>query len=88
MATNKSGGGAGKNGRDSAGCRLGVKSSDGALVTAGSILMRQRGNKVFPGRNVGQGKDDTLFATASGHVKFDKQGRRISIVPVPAAAAV
>ena len=84
MATNKSGGGAGKNGRDSAGRRLGVKSSDGALVTAGSILMRQRGNKVFPGRNVKQGKDDTLFATATGHVKFDKQGRRLSIV-VPVA---
>lgn len=85
MATNKSGGGgAGKNGRDSVSKRLGVKRGDGQLVTAGSILIRQRGTRVFPGRNVGRGKDDTLFAMMAGTVKFEKAGRRVSIVPVPA----
>ncbi|MFW5871461.1 MAG: 50S ribosomal protein L27 [Verrucomicrobiota bacterium] len=78
MAHKKSAGAA-KNGRDSHSKRLGVKRFDGQLVTAGSILIRQRGTKVFPGRNVKRGRDDTLFALKEGYVKFDKQGRRVNI---------
>jgi large subunit ribosomal protein L27 len=84
MATNKSGGGAGKNGRDSIGRRLGVKTSDGQLVPSGSIIVRQRGTKVLPGRHVGMGKDHTLFALSTGHIKFDRQGKRVNIVPASA----
>lgn len=79
MAHKKSAGAA-KNGRDSHSKRLGVKRFDGQLVTAGSILIRQRGTKVFPGRNVKRGRDDTLFALKEGYVKFDKQGRRVNIL--------
>jgi large subunit ribosomal protein L27 len=77
------GGGSTRNGRDSAGQRLGVKKFDGAAVTAGSILVRQRGTKVYPGANVGKGGDDTLFATADGVVKYgERRGRRlVSVVP-------
>ena len=64
-----------KNGRDSAGRRLGAKASDGELVNAGSILYRQRGTKIYPGTNVGIGKDHTLFATITGIVKFERLGR-------------
>ena len=76
------GGGSTRNGRDSAAQRLGVKRFDGASVTAGSILVRQRGTKVYPGANVGRGGDDTLFATADGTVKFsERRGRKhVSIV--------
>ena len=63
------------NGRDSAGRRLGAKAADGEFVTAGSILYRQRGTKVMPGTNVKRGNDDTLFATVSGIVKFERLGR-------------
>ena len=63
------------NGRDSAGRRLGSKASDGEVVTAGSILYRQRGTKVHPGENVGRGSDDTLFAKVSGTVKFERLGK-------------
>ena len=63
------------NGRDSAGRRLGAKASDGEFVTAGSILYRQRGTKVMPGVNVKRGKDDTLFTTIDGIVKFERVGR-------------
>ena len=63
------------NGRDSAGRRLGAKASDGEVVSAGSILYRQRGTKIYPGANVGMGKDHTLFATISGVVKFERLGR-------------
>lgn len=63
------------NGRDSAGRRLGAKASDGEYVTAGSIIYRQRGTKIFPGNNVGRGNDDTLFAKVSGIVKFERVGR-------------
>ncbi len=63
------------NGRDSAGRRLGAKASDGEKVTAGSILYRQRGTKIYPGTNVGMGKDHTLFAKISGVVKFERLGR-------------
>lgn len=64
-----------QNGRDSAGRRLGAKASDGQMVTAGSILYRQRGTKIYPGANVGMGKDHTLFATISGVVKYERLGR-------------
>ena len=64
------GGGSTKNGRDSAGKRLGVKSADGQSVTAGSIIVRQRGTEIYPGANVGIGKDYTLFALRDGTVKF------------------
>lgn len=71
----KKGGGSTKNGRDSNSKRLGVKRSDGQNVTAGSIIIRQRGTKVHPGVNVGIGKDDTLFATINGTVKFERKGK-------------
>jgi large subunit ribosomal protein L27 len=86
MAHKKSGGSA-KNGRESASKRLGVKRYDGQVVTGGSILVRQRGTKVHPGRNVGRGKDDTLFALKDGAVKFLKNGKVISIVETEVAAA-
>lgn len=73
--------GAARNGRDSQSKRLGVKRFGGNFVTAGSILVRQRGTRVSPGRNVGRGSDDTLFATATGTVSFDRNGRRVHIVP-------
>ena len=64
-----------KNGRDSAGRRLGAKAADGQTVSAGSILYRQRGTKIYPGTNVGMGKDHTLFAKVTGVVKFERLGR-------------
>jgi large subunit ribosomal protein L27 len=78
----KKGGGSSRNGRDSKSKRLGVKEFDGQTVPAGSILVRQRGTKVHPGVGVGKGGDDTLFARASGQVKFhSSRGRRfVSIV--------
>lgn len=63
------------NGRDSAGRRLGAKVGDGQFVTAGSIIYRQRGTKIFPGNNVGRGNDDTLYAKIAGIVKFERVGR-------------
>lgn len=72
------GGGSTRNGRDSNAQRLGVKVFDGTQITAGTILIRQRGTKVHPGNNVGIGKDDTLFALAAGNVKFgERRGRRV-----------
>lgn len=71
----KKGVGSTKNGRDSISKRLGVKRGDGQLVTAGSILVRQRGTKIHPGNNVGRGRDDTLFATVEGVVRFERMGR-------------
>jgi len=64
-----------QNGRDSRGRRLGAKAADGQIVSAGSILYRQRGTKIYPGVNVGMGKDHTLFAKVSGVVKFERLGR-------------
>lgn len=64
-----------RNGRDSESKRLGVKEHDGTIVTAGSILVRQRGTHFHPGKNVGIGKDDTLFAKISGKVAFERAGR-------------
>ena len=63
------------NGRDSAGRRLGAKAADGEFVTAGSIIYRQRGTKVFPGKNVRRGNDDTLYATVDGIVRYERLGR-------------
>lgn len=72
------GGGSTRNGRDSNSQRLGVKAFDGTLVTTGSIIIRQRGTLFHPGRNVGIGKDDTLFALAEGKVKFGyRRGRKL-----------
>ena len=72
------GGGSTRNGRDSNAQRLGVKAFDGTLITAGAILVRQRGTRVHPGRNVGIGKDDTLFALVGGNVKFgERRGRKV-----------
>ncbi len=71
----KKGVGSSKNGRDSEAKRLGVKRSDGQFVSAGNILVRQRGTKIHPGNNVGIGKDDTLFALVDGFVKFERKGR-------------
>lgn len=83
----KKGVGSSRNGRDSAAKRLGVKEYGGEQVTAGSILVRQRGTKLHPGANVGKGKDDTLFALIDGQVKFENGGgrRRVSVYPVSAA---
>jgi large subunit ribosomal protein L27 len=80
----KKGQGSVKNGRDSASKRLGVKAYGGEVVSAGSIIIRQRGSKFVAGQNVGVGKDWTLFALKDGAVKFDQNGRRVNIV---AAAA-
>jgi large subunit ribosomal protein L27 len=71
----KKAGGSTRNGRDSAGKRLGVKRYDGQLVTAGSILVRQRGTTIHPGNNVGCGNDYTLFALIEGKVKFERLGK-------------
>ncbi|MCC6226708.1 MAG: 50S ribosomal protein L27 [Microthrixaceae bacterium] len=70
------GGGSTKNGRDSESKRLGVKVFDGTSVTAGSIIVRQRGTRIHPGKNVGRGGDDTLFALAPGKVKFGRRNNR------------
>lgn len=80
----KKGVGSSRNGRDSEGKRLGVKRYDGQSVKAGSIIVRQRGTKVFPGKNVGIGKDHTLFALIEGLVKFENFGenkKRVSVYP-------
>ena len=63
------------NGRDSIGRRLGAKAADGQFITAGSIIYRQRGTKIFPGTNVRRGNDDTLYSTVDGIVKFERLGR-------------
>jgi len=81
----KKAGGSSRNGRDSTAQRLGVKCFDGEAVSGGTIIVRQRGTPIKPGRNVGRGKDDTLFALASGRVKFQDRGRLgrfVSVLPV------
>ncbi|HYL09524.1 MAG TPA: 50S ribosomal protein L27 [Candidatus Acidoferrales bacterium] len=86
----KKGGGSSVNGRDSQGQRLGVKRFGGQLVQAGTILVRQRGTRHKPGVNVGRGKDDTLFATITGIVRFEdkgRSGRYISVLPAEAPPA-
>ncbi|CDN41748.1 50S ribosomal protein L27 [Paenibacillus sp. P22] len=94
LFASKKGVGSTKNGRDSQSKRLGAKRADGQVVSAGSILFRQRGTKIHPGNNVGIGKDDTLYALIDGVVKFERWGRdrkKASVYPVdlaPVAAAV
>ena len=83
----KKGQGSSRNGRDSNAQRLGVKRHDGNLVTGGSILVRQRGQRFRPGLNVGLGRDDTLFAKIGGRVRFENHGARgrvISVLPLDA----
>lgn len=85
LFASKKGVGSTRNGRDSESKRLGAKKSDGQFATAGSILYRQRGTRIFPGTNVGKGGDDTLFAKVDGIVKFERKGRdkkQVSVYPV------
>tara|TARA_B100000242_G_scaffold262747_1_gene209331 strand:- start:301 stop:555 length:255 start_codon:yes stop_codon:yes gene_type:complete len=81
MATKKAGGSS-RNGRDSAGRRLGVKKYGENLVVPGNIIVRQRGTKIFPGQNVGMGKDHTIFSLAKGKVKFKKSKLNRTVVSV------
>ena len=86
----KKAGGSSRNGRDSAGKRLGVKRFGGEVIPAGNIIIRQRGTKVHPGENVGMGKDHTLFATCAGTVHFTRtrnDRQFVSVIPLEAAAA-
>lgn len=85
----KKGVGSSRNGRDSEGKRLGVKKHAGQFVSAGNIIVRQRGTRIHPGWNVGKGRDDTLFALTDGYVKFETKGRdrkEVSINPEAAQA--
>ncbi len=84
LFAHKKGQGSTKNGRDSESKRLGTKAADGEVVSGGSILYRQRGTRIYPGINVGIGKDDTLFAKITGKVKFERLGRdkkQVSVYP-------
>ena len=83
LFAHKKGMGSSKNGRDSAAQRLGVKRADGQFVLAGNILVRQRGTAVHPGKNVGIGSDDTLFALVDGNVKFENKAgkKQVSVYP-------
>ena len=81
----KKGQGSIRNGRDSVSKRLGVKTYGGEAVTAGSIIVRQRGSKFVAGENVGTGRDWTLFALVNGKINFDKNGRRVNVKAEPAA---
>ena len=83
----KKGQGSSRNGRDSNSKRLGVKAFGGEHVTAGSIIVRQRGTKFVAGHNVGTGRDWTLFALVDGQVKFDRESRRVNITPEAVQAA-
>ncbi|HEY5234220.1 MAG TPA: 50S ribosomal protein L27 [Verrucomicrobiae bacterium] len=82
----KKGQGSVRNGRDSVSKRLGVKEFGGEVVSAGSIIVRQRGSKFIAGKNVGTGRDWTLFALVDGKVKFDQNSRRVNVVAEAAAA--
>lgn len=82
LFASKKGVGSSRNGRDSEAKRLGTKKGDGQFVLAGNILVRQRGTKIHPGKNVGKGGDDTLFAKVDGTVKFERVGKKKSQVSV------
>jgi large subunit ribosomal protein L27 len=87
----KKGGGSSRNNRDSNAQRLGVKKFGGEYVSSGSIIVRQRGTRIYPGNNVGKGKDDTLFATADGYVTFEwarGKKKQVSVYAQPAGQAV
>lgn len=89
LHAHKKGTGSSHNGRDSNSQRLGTKAHDNQVVTAGSIIVRQRGTKFHPGKNVGMGKDHTIFAKIDGVVRFERSGRKdrmISVYPVEEAA--
>ncbi len=83
----KKAGGSSRNGRDSAGQRLGVKKYSGQCVQAGNILVRQKGTRIFPGENVGMGKDFTLFAKIDGVVQYEKKGKDKKQVSITTQAA-
>jgi len=83
----KKAGGSSRNGRDSAGQRLGVKKYGGQFVQAGNILVRQKGTRIFPGENVGMGKDFTLFAKMDGVVQYEKRGKDKKQVSISTQAA-
>ncbi|MBC7324644.1 MAG: 50S ribosomal protein L27, partial [Moorella sp. (in: Bacteria)] len=85
LFAHKKGVGSSRNGRDSEAKRLGVKRQDGQYVKAGNILVRQRGTRIHPGRNVGIGKDDTLFALVDGIVHYERKGREKKQVSVYAS---
>lgn len=90
LFAHKKGVGSTRNGRDSEAKRLGVKKQAGEAVKAGNILVRQRGTHFYPGKNVGIGKDDTLFALVPGHVAFERKGRyqrQVSVYPATAEEA-
>jgi large subunit ribosomal protein L27 len=85
----KKGGGSSRNGRDSKSKRLGIKRFDGETVTAGSILVRQRGTRIRPGTNVGLGRDYTIYATVDGYVKYETvrdKRKQVSVYPEPVSA--
>jgi large subunit ribosomal protein L27 len=82
----KKGQGSSRNGRDSVSKRLGIKAFGGEAVTAGSIILRQRGARWVAGTNVGTARDWSLFALETGKVRFDKNGRRVNIDPIPVTA--
>lgn len=84
LFAHKKGQGSTKNGRDSIAKRLGAKAADGEFVTGGSIIYRQRGTKIYPGKNAGIGSDDTVYAKVEGYVKFERVGKdktQVSIYP-------
>lgn len=83
----KKGQGSSRNGRDSDSKRLGVKRFGGQLVSAGTIIVRQRGSKFHPGENVGVGRDWTLFSLVDGHVAFHKSKRQVSVTPIDASSS-
>lgn len=85
LFAHKKGVGSTKNGRDSESKRLGPKRADGQFVLAGNILIRQRGTHIHPGKNVGRGSDDTLFALVDGKVKYERMGRDRKCISVYAA---
>ena len=84
--SHKKGQGSVKNGRDSVSKRLGVKVFGSQTISAGGIIIRQRGTKFHPGRNVGLGRDYTIFALVDGTVRFDRDGRRVNVDPLTASA--
>ncbi len=89
LFAHKKGGGSTQNGRDSHSKRLGVKRYDLQFVKAGNVIVRQRGTRIHPGKNVGMGDDFTLYALIDGYVKFerlDKKRKRVSVYPEPALA--
>ena len=83
----KKGQGSVKNGRDSVSKRLGIKAFGSQAVVAGNIIVRQRGTKFIPGKNVGLGRDYTIFALVDGKVRFDREGRRVNVDPAPVEAS-